>query len=236
MYVNEIIIITRYLGAILDEIKFFDSSNNIIDNSNILLYCNSQYDDQYYSAQHLIDGLSESAGQGYWYSGSETNILMKFNFSQAFDINSIQIVNTNSYATSAPQILTMVINSSGYQYKLDIVRNNQDPDGMTQHYLADAELFKVKMFNNGIMKANMIDGGNTRVHGIISVNGTPVMRRVRLFEQLTGRFIREMWSDKTTGAYSFDYLRSTKYFITVHDHTGNYDIEARGDISSEIMS
>lgn len=56
-------------------------------------------------------------------------------------------------------------------------------------------------------------------------NPLPLRRRVRLYEQRSGRFIRETWSDAVTGEYRFDHIRGgdgTTYFIVAYDHTGHH--------------
>lgn len=68
--------------------------------------------------------------------------------------------------------------------------------------------------------------------GTYSISGTtsnkalpsnlPAYRRVRLHDQPSGRALREVWSDETTGAYSFDNIRAGTFFIIGFDHTGTY--------------
>lgn len=62
------------------------------------------------------------------------------------------------------------------------------------------------------------EAGSTKVDG--SPDDTPVRRRVRLHDQPTGRPVREMWSDATTGAYQFTGLRAGLFFVHSLDHTG----------------
>ncbi|MBT2304707.1 hypothetical protein J7E70_30265 [Variovorax paradoxus] len=61
--------------------------------------------------------------------------------------------------------------------------------------------------------------GTTKEHG--SPN-TPVRCRVRLVRERDFLAVREMWSDATTGAYSFDYVDELeKYTVVAFDHTHN---------------
>jgi hypothetical protein len=62
----------------------------------------------------------------------------------------------------------------------------------------------------------------------------PVFRRIRLHEQVTGRFVRETWSDATTGAYSFTGLRLTSYYIVGFDHTNTYGGVIETDVTPEV--
>jgi len=82
------------------------------------------------------------------------------------------------------------------------------------------------------------DGGVHRITGTTKNTGTPetpVRRRVRLHDQPTGRPLRELWSDATTGAYSFDNIRSGTYYITAFDHTGSYGGVIETDVTPEPM-
>jgi hypothetical protein len=69
---------------------------------------------------------------------------------------------------------------------------------------------------------------------IATPTNTPVFRRIRLHEQSSGRFVRENWSDATTGAYSFSGLRVTRYYIVGFDHTGLYSGVIETDVAPEV--
>jgi hypothetical protein len=66
--------------------------------------------------------------------------------------------------------------------------------------------------------------GTLTLSGTVKEQGTPnapLWRRVNLIEQVTGRVIREVWSDATTGAYSFpNIMGGRKYTVVSYDHTG----------------
>lgn len=54
-------------------------------------------------------------------------------------------------------------------------------------------------------------------------SNTPVVRRVRLFDQRSSLLVAETWSTPGTGAYSFENLdASLKYTVIAYDHTGLY--------------
>lgn len=63
---------------------------------------------------------------------------------------------------------------------------------------------------------------------------TPVRRRVRLYEQSSGRIVRETWSDATTGAYSFTGLRLTAYYVVGFDHTGEFGGVLADNLTPEV--
>lgn len=76
------------------------------------------------------------------------------------------------------------------------------------------------------LQHDLQDAGTYRIYGTTKVDATPVdvpvRRRVQLYNQRGGRLIREVWSDATTGAYSFDGIRGgdgTRYFVAAFDHT-----------------
>lgn len=82
------------------------------------------------------------------------------------------------------------------------------------------------------------DGGAFRITGTTSNTGTPtvpVRRRVRLHDQPSGRAIREVWSNATTGAYSFESIRQGTYYVTAFDHTGQYGGVIETDLTPEPM-
>jgi hypothetical protein len=82
-----------------------------------------------------------------------------------------------------------------------------------------------------------IDGGWCRVVGTVSIDATPdvpVSRRVRLFDALTGRVIREVWS-AADGTYSFNGIRAGTYFVIAHDHTLEYNAVIRDRIEAVPM-
>lgn len=82
------------------------------------------------------------------------------------------------------------------------------------------------------------DGGTRRITGTTKTTGTPelpVRRRVRLHDQQTGRAVREVWSDATTGAYSFDNIRAGTFYVIGFDHTGLYSGVIETDVQSEPM-
>lgn len=89
-----------------------------------------------------------------------------------------------------------------------------------------------------VVRNRNADGGAFRVAGTASNIGTPnvpVRRRVRLHDQITGRVLREVWSDGTTGAYSFDWIRPGTYYVTGFDHTRQYNGVIETDIKAEPM-
>lgn len=71
------------------------------------------------------------------------------------------------------------------------------------------------------------DGGRGRILGTVKEKATPtnlpLARRVRLFQELTGRFVGETWSDPVTGNYAFYNIDHTiRYTVVTYDHINNY--------------
>lgn len=66
-------------------------------------------------------------------------------------------------------------------------------------------------------------GGKGRISGTTKLKGTPtntpLSRKVRLYNDRDGVLIREMWSDNTTGAYSFDNIDlNQRYSVITYDY------------------
>lgn len=82
-------------------------------------------------------------------------------------------------------------------------------------------------------------GGNGRIAGTIKNDGNPdypVWRRVRLFDQRDNRIVGETWSDRVTGAYSFDYINPARRYVVIsYDHTGVYNAEVLDAVTPELM-
>lgn len=85
-----------------------------------------------------------------------------------------------------------------------------------------------------------LDGGAfLRIAGTVKLDASPdvpVARRVRLFEQSTGRCVRETWSDPVTGAYEFKLLKNQRYFVVTTDHTESYNAVIKDNVTPEAMS
>lgn len=85
------------------------------------------------------------------------------------------------------------------------------------------------------------DSGLHRLYGTVELAGTPnllLRRRVQLWNQRDGRLIRETWSDATTGAWSFDYIRGgdgTRYCVVTYDHTGQKQAQIADNLEPEAM-
>jgi len=69
--------------------------------------------------------------------------------------------------------------------------------------------------------------GVGRVSGTVANKGTPsdipVRELVRLHRRADGMVIRETWSDRVTGAFSFDYIDELQnYYVVSFDHESNH--------------
>ena len=72
------------------------------------------------------------------------------------------------------------------------------------------------------IRRDMEDGGGYRIASTITKLGVLGAYRVRLFERLRGRLLRQTWSD-SAGNYLFDYIpyRPLGYFVVAFDHGGS---------------
>lgn len=85
------------------------------------------------------------------------------------------------------------------------------------------------------LTVDVTDGGPLAISGTVAIDDSPdipVRRRVRLFEKLTGRLVREAWSG-LDGGYSFTHLKNQEYFVLSHDHTNNYNAAIKDRITPE---
>ena len=83
-----------------------------------------------------------------------------------------------------------------------------------------------------------VDSGSYRITGTTKNKATPsdlpVARRVRLHEQISGRLVRETWSD-ASGAYAFNGIRLTTYYVVSFDHTGGFGGVIADNLTPEPM-
>lgn len=82
-------------------------------------------------------------------------------------------------------------------------------------------------------------GGMGRVNGNVYIDGTPdipVSRRVVLIRERDGLAFREVWSDKATGAYSFDKVAmGVRYTVIAYDYENNYRAVVADNVLAESM-
>lgn len=77
----------------------------------------------------------------------------------------------------------------------------------------------------GLLRRDLADGGAFRVAGTVKIDGTPttpVARRVRLFDVISGRLIRQTWS-ALDGSFSFERIRAGEYLVVSDDYTRTYN-------------
>lgn len=87
-----------------------------------------------------------------------------------------------------------------------------------------------------LVRYDQLDGGALRIAGAVKIDDTPdipVSRRVRLFDQLSGRLVRETWSAED-GSYSFDKIADRKFFVVAFDHTLQDNAAIKDQISPEV--
>ena len=82
------------------------------------------------------------------------------------------------------------------------------------------------------------NAGSYRITGTTKNTGTPpvpVGRLVRLHDQRSGEIVRQLWSDATTGAYSFDNIRSGVFYVVSFDHTNTFAAVIADNLTPEPM-
>lgn len=79
---------------------------------------------------------------------------------------------------------------------------------------------------------DLADGGPYRVAGTVVIDGTPATpasRRVRLFDKISGRLVREMWS-AADGTFEFAQVRVGPWLLVVDDYTLTYEADAATEV------
>ncbi len=89
------------------------------------------------------------------------------------------------------------------------------------------DVSRATLFRQGFSGREQISG---TVKNTGSPDNIPVRRRVCLFQQDTKRLAAEVWSNETTGVYTFSSIAAGRYFIVPFDHTGLYSPAAESDI------
>lgn len=87
---------------------------------------------------------------------------------------------------------------------------------------------------------DLYDGGRGQIVGTVREKSTPtnvpLRRKVRLFHELSGRFIRETWSDDA-GNYAFTGIDPTqRYTVVSYDYLQNYRAVIADNILPEVMA
>lgn len=82
------------------------------------------------------------------------------------------------------------------------------------------------------------NAGSYRITGTTKNTGTPpvpVGRLVRLHDQRSGEIVLQVWSDATTGAYSFDSIRAGVFYVVSFDHTNTFGAVIADNLTPEPM-
>jgi hypothetical protein len=80
-----------------------------------------------------------------------------------------------------------------------------------------------------LIRRDMEDGGPLAIVEPVTRLNSPVRRRVRLCDQISGRVAREAWSDAVTGDVTFDHLREGPWVLYALDHTDEFEAVALQD-------
>ncbi len=78
---------------------------------------------------------------------------------------------------------------------------------------------------------DVVDGGPFSVIEPVTRLGAvpPQPRQVRMLDRMSGRLVREQWSDATTGLVTVPHLRAGPWDLYAHDHTGEHEACAVSD-------
>ncbi len=86
-----------------------------------------------------------------------------------------------------------------------------------------------QIIEEGLMRIDRLFGGALKIIEPVTLLNTPVRRRVRLYDQISGVPVREAWSDAETGDVTFDHLAEGLWVLYALDHTGAYEAVAISD-------
>lgn len=91
-----------------------------------------------------------------------------------------------------------------------------------------------------IVQFDRVFGGDGKIVGSVKEKATPtnqpLARKVRLFNEFSGKFIRETWSDAVTGSYAFTNIdRTQRYTVVTYDHVNNYRAVIADNLIPELM-
>ena len=82
---------------------------------------------------------------------------------------------------------------------------------------------------DGLLFSDRIFGGAYKIIEPVTLLNSPVSRRVRLHDQISGRLVREAWSDAETGNVTFSHILEGPWVLYALDHTGEYEAVAISD-------
>ena len=106
--------------------------------------------------------------------------------------------------------------------------------------IASVQHLKVVTGNTPDFKSGVMGTGRGRIAGTVkdkaSPTNIPVFRKVRLFRERDGLLMRELWSDPTTGVYSFDFIDELQQFTVLsYDHTGVFQAVVANNLTPELI-
>lgn len=90
----------------------------------------------------------------------------------------------------------------------------------------------VPMLTGAALFYDAADGGPYRVAGTVVIDGTPATpasRRVRLFDKVSGRLVREQWS-AADGTFEFAQVSVGPWLLVVDDYTLTYEADAATEV------
>jgi len=223
----------------IGEVVFKNPLGDVLPNSGVTVSVSGEFLPDHAGVNVLNLRNASYANRDFW-AVQATKAWINFAFTTNFDVGAIEIYNRGDEASlQSPKDITITAYGANYDntYTLSATRPSDASGASTTHNLADAVY--ASFVKRGILakfpRKDQVDGGAYRLTGVVTSNGIPASRRVRLFDQISGRLMRETWSDSVTGVYIFDYIRQGTFFVIAHDHTGAFDPEAKADLVAEAM-
>lgn len=97
-----------------------------------------------------------------------------------------------------------------------------------------------KYQDGAVFLLDAVDGGRGLITGTVkeksAPDNLPLARKVRLFDEFAGRFVRETWSEASTGNYVFANIDPTRrYTVIAYDYLHNYRAVVADNIIPETM-
>ncbi|HOW77369.1 MAG TPA: hypothetical protein PK959_15845 [Candidatus Competibacteraceae bacterium] len=82
---------------------------------------------------------------------------------------------------------------------------------------------------DGLLFSDLVFGGACQIVEPVTRLNAPASRRVRLHDQISGRLVREAWSDAESGNVTFSHILEGPWVLYALDHTGEFEAVAISD-------
>jgi hypothetical protein len=170
------------------------------------------------SVRYVSDLTTDPA---FYFTDSSTSTNMPINWA----LSAVRVTRAERYVIG--ENFTPPV-AAEYSYLLNI---NEDISSIST--LTDPELAGVphpdrpiKLSNTStqlpMYKESVWPRGDHYISGTVTINGVPARRKVHLYDTRGGQLFDVVWSDATTGEYSFYNLSEREYFVWADDYERNY--------------